>query len=147
MKRVCLLAAVALACLPAFVGCSDDGPPTVRYGHEECGYCRMIVNDDRFAAAAVTPGGEAKKFDDISCLVEYAGENPGVTALWVRGYRSGQWHKAREVYFAYGPKLQTPMGAGLAVVPTKAEADQLAAEWGGKVLRFDELAEFLMNKD
>jgi copper chaperone NosL len=144
MRRVLLLGAVAVACLPAFAGCDSDGPPTVRFGHEECALCRMIVNDDRFAAAAVAPGGEARKFDDVICLVRYLEENPGGGhAVWVRGYRSGAWHRAGEAYFAYGPKLQTPMGSGLAAVPTKDEADRLAAEWGGKVLRFDDLAAFL----
>jgi copper chaperone NosL len=132
-----------LACVPA-IGCSGDGPPTVRYGQEECAHCRMIVNDDRFAAAVVTPAGEARKFDEICCLIDFLAENPDAgRRAWVRGYRSGQWHDARAAYFAHGPKLQTPMGSGLAAAATKAEADALAAEWGGKVLRFDELAAFL----
>jgi copper chaperone NosL len=134
--------AVLLPVLAA--GCADDGPPTVRYGHEGCAYCRMIVNDDRFAAALVTTSGEALKFDDVCCLVDHLSDNPGVEkSVWVRGYRSGQWHDARSAYFAYGPKLQTPMGAGLAAVATREEADALAGEWGGKVYRFDELAGFL----
>jgi copper chaperone NosL len=104
----------------------------------------MIVNDDRFAAAAVAADGEAHKFDEVCCLIDYLAAHPGETkGLWVRGYRSGQWHDARQAYYAHGPKLQTPMGSGLAAAATKEEADALAAEWGGKALRFDELADFL----
>ncbi|HET6574401.1 MAG TPA: nitrous oxide reductase accessory protein NosL [Fimbriiglobus sp.] len=139
MKRLPLLAALTVA---AF-GCGGDGPPNVRYGQEECAHCRMIVNDDRFAAA-VTTGGEAHKFDEVGCLIDYLADHSDAgTRLWVRGYRSETWLDARAAYFAHGPKLQTPMGAGLAAAATKEEADALAAEWGGRVLRFDELAEFL----
>jgi copper chaperone NosL len=139
MRRLLLAAALAAA-----VGCGGDGPPNVRYGQEECAHCRMIVNDDRFAAAVITASGDAHKFDEVSCVIDYLAEHTGpVKGIWVRGYRSGQWHDARQAVYAYGPKLQTPMGSGLAAVATREEADALAAEWGGKVLRFDELAEFL----
>jgi copper chaperone NosL len=132
-----------LTCV-ALLGCAGDGPPTVRYGEEECAHCRMIVNDDRFAAALVTPAGEARKFDDVVCLVDQLRADPNAAkGLWVRGYRSGQWHDARQAFYVRGPKLQTPMGSGLAAVPTRDEADVLAAELGGRVLRFDELADFL----
>lgn len=141
MRRLTLLAAVVAV---AAVGCGGDGPPTVRYGHEECSHCRMIVNDDRFAAAARTPAGDSLKYDDVCCLVDQAAENPSrVARKWVRGYRSGRWHDADAVYFVFGPKLQTPMGSGLAAVESPAEADALAAEWGGRVLRFLELKAFL----
>ncbi len=140
MKRLPLLAALTVA---AF-GCGGDGPPNVRYGQEECAHCRMIVNDDRYAAAAVTAEGDAHKFDEICCLIDYLAEHPAeVKGLWVRGYQSGQWHDARQAAYAFGPKLQTPMGSGLAAVATREEADALAAEWGGKVLHYDELARFL----
>jgi copper chaperone NosL len=104
----------------------------------------MIVNDDRFAAALVTPGGDTLKFDEVCCLIDYLAANPGAAkAEWVRGYQSGQWHDARQALYVHGPRLQTPMGSGLAAVPTREEADALAAELAGRVLRYDELRGFL----
>lgn len=142
--RTRLLIAMILA---AAFGCEREGPPTVRYGDEACAHCRMIVNDDRFAAAVVTETGETLKFDDICCLVDYVAEKPNTAKrIWVRGYQSAQWHDAKTVYFAFGPKLHTPMGSGLAAVATEVEANALAAEWSGKTLRFDELATFLASK-
>lgn len=139
-------AGLLVACIPA-AGCSTDGPPEVRYGLEACAHCRMIVNDDRFAAALLTPAGEARKFDEICCLIDFLVEHPDAgRKVWVRGYQSGRWLEAREAFFAFGPKLQTPMGSGLAAVATKEEAEALAAEWSGKVLRFDGLSDFLLQK-
>ena len=142
MKNLIRLGLVAAFLLPA--GCEDDGPPTVRYGQESCAHCRMIVNDDRFAAALVTPAGDALKFDEVCCLIDYLATNPGAAKTeWVRGYQSGDWHDARQALFVHGPRLQTPMGSGLAAVPTRGHADALAAELRGRVLRYDELPAFL----
>jgi copper chaperone NosL len=104
----------------------------------------MIINDDRFAAALISPDGDGLKFDEVGCLIDYLAEHPGsAKAEWVRGYQTGQWHDARQAYFVHGPKLHTPMGCGLAAVPTCEAADTLAAELGGRVLRYDELPAFL----
>jgi copper chaperone NosL len=138
-----LVTAVGLFVL-ALAGCTNDGPPTVRYGHEECAHCRMIVNDERFAAAVATPAGETRKFDEVCCLVEFLKDHPGEAGkLWVRSYQPAGWLDARTAVYVHGPKLQTPMGSGLAAVADRPQADTLAAELGGKVLRFDELADFL----
>ncbi|MFO0847337.1 MAG: nitrous oxide reductase accessory protein NosL [Gemmataceae bacterium] len=128
----------------AAAGCGADGPPPVRYGHESCSRCRMIVNDKRFAAAAATVAGDALKFDDVCCLVAHLVDHPGdVRQAWVRGYEADAWLDARAAHYAYGPKLQTPMGSGLAAVATPEEAAALAREWGGRALRFDDLSAFL----
>lgn len=143
MKPLIRLGLAAAVLLPA--GCGGaDGPPTVRYGQEGCARCRMIINDDRFAAALVTTDGDGLKFDEVGCLIEYRTAHPdSARAEWVRGYQTGQWHDARQAFFVHGPKLHTPMGSGLAAVPGREQADALAAELGGRVLRYDELPAFL----
>lgn len=143
MTRVSVVGVLLAA---AAAGCGADGPPVVRYGAEECAHCRMIVNDDRFAAAVVLPTGEARKFDEVGCLIDFLKGQPDAKGVWVRGYRTGAWHDARQAFFVHGPKLHTPMGSGLAAVPARADADALAAELGGRVLRFDELSGFLESK-
>jgi copper chaperone NosL len=136
--------AIAILVGLAAVGCSGNGPPNVRYGQEECAHCRMIVNDERYAAAAVTPAGEARKFDEVGCLLDYLKEHPGDGGrLWVRAFKPAGWLDARTAVYVHGPKLQTPMGSGLAAVATRAEADALAGEIGGKVLTYAELGDFL----
>lgn len=147
MRGLIRLGLVAAALLPA--GCGGaDGPPTVRYGQEGCARCRMIINDDRFAAALVSPGGDGLKFDEVGCLIDYLTAHPGSAKVeWVRGYQTGQWHDARQAHFVHGPKLHTPMGSGLAAAPTREQADALAAELGGRVLLYDELPAFLKTQE
>lgn len=143
MRRVIgmtwLIAAGLLAgCRPI-----EHGPPTVRFGEEACAACRMIISDERFAAAVVTADGDVRKFDDIGCLVEHeSGRIPPDAACWVRDSRSGEWLDARQAIFIHSPSIASPMGFGLAARPTDAAADESA----GWKLRFDELHGFLTEK-
>jgi hypothetical protein len=100
----------------------------------------MIISDERFAAARVAASGEAKKFDDIGCLVEHeAGELRTDVTYWVRNYREPEWLDARVAVFVSAPSLASPMGHDLAAVATEALANELAASNKGTILRLNEV--------
>jgi copper chaperone NosL len=141
MRRINIVAgmitvAVLVGCLPS----NSNRPPTVRFGEEACDSCRMIISDERFAAALVTATGDALKFDDIGCLVEHeAGQfRPDVT-YWVRDSRSGEWLNAREATFVHSPGISSPMGFGLAARPSGQQVDEPAAGPDSRMVRFHEL--------
>lgn len=137
-------AALWICAIPFIVGCGGERPPDVRFGEEACAHCRMIINDDRFAAARILESGEALKFDDVGCLVDHLADDHGevVARNWVLGYQSGQWLDAERAHYVYGPQLQTPMAYGLAAVVSQEEAKTLARDWGGRALRWSELPAF-----
>jgi copper chaperone NosL len=141
---------VAVCLCAVAAGCSgavEDRPPSLRLGEEACDHCRMLINDDRFAAALVTADGETRKFDEIGCLLEYQAANTApVKRYWVRCYRSSQWLDAQQVFFVHSPQLHTPMGGGLAALPTYAEARELADELHGRTARFDELPKVIKSR-
>ena len=111
-------------------------PPAVRFGEEACAECRMIISDERFAAAVVTATGEAFKFDDIGCLVEHeANQTASDSAYWVRDFRSREWLNAREATFVHSSSIASPMGFGLAALAAGEVSDGPA----GRRLRFHEL--------
>jgi copper chaperone NosL len=115
-------------------------PPTVRFGEEACASCRMIISDERFAAALVRATGDALKFDDIGCLMQQeAGRASPDVAYWVRNFKGQGWLNAREARFVHAPTLVSPMGYGLAALPVGQSADDPA----GRSLRFPELPGFL----
>ena len=144
MRRLIIQAPVIFASL--FTGCRpvDTGrPPTVRFGEEACASCRMIIGDEHFAAALVTPAGDALKFDDIGCLIEHEPDEirHGV-AYWVRDAEGREWLDARQATFVHSPRVASPMGFGLAASP----AGQAAGESPGRTLRFHELPGFLADR-
>ena len=139
---VCLCA-VAAGCS----GATKDRPPSLRLGEEACDHCRMLINDDRFAAALAMADGEARKFDEIGCLLEYqANDAAAGKRCWVRCYSSSQWLDAQQAFFVHSPQLHTPMGCGLAAMPTFAEARELADELHGRIVRFDELTKVMKSR-
>jgi hypothetical protein len=104
----------------------------------------MIISDERFAAALVTTTGEALKFDDIGCMIQQdAGHARPDVAYWVRSFQGQGWLNAREATFVHSPAIVSPMGYGLAALPTGPVADELAGGPARRALRFGELTGFL----
>lgn len=121
-------------------GGSDDEPPEIRYGREECSYCRMIVSEERFAAALTAGTGRAV-FDDVGCLVAYLGEREVTDpAIWVHDHAERGWLPASEAWFVRNPAGGTPMGSGLVAFAERPAAEGFAEGRGVEVLSWDQLS-------
>jgi len=150
-RRRGLLPVFLLVTAAACAGDRSTGPPEIHYGLEECRHCRMIVSEERFAAAVVE-GGEAAPFDDLGCLVAHLRERgDGVPAdssapgggpvAWVHDHPTGHWLPAADAHFVRDPELITPMGSGLLAFAHRAEAEEVAAGAGTEVWGWGELLE------
>jgi copper chaperone NosL len=102
--------------------CKDDidtRPHAVHYGEDSCERCRMIISDKRFAAQYITSSGEAKKFDDIGCMIgdlNEAGERgEKALAVYISDYTTGEWIDAGKAHFLENSELRSPMGYNIAV--------------------------------
>lgn len=115
--------ALAAACAPA------EGPPQITVDRTACYACGMLVSEPRYAAAYRVPGGEARTFDDVGCMLEaLAGEAEADSAtVWVQASVAGGWLDARTAWYVRAPGLTTPMGSGIHAVPGQ-EAARLLAE-------------------
>lgn len=139
--------ALALGVLTlAIAGCrrgEDLSPPKIHYGETECELCRMIVSDERFAAAAVfksTDGVKKIAFDDMGCLFVYMQENPeqAVTG-YVHDYDSRAWIEASRATFYRSEAIQTPMASHLAAFIDAAGTEAMQPRFPGKRVSFSEL--------
>lgn len=144
-RAVRLATGVVAAVLLAGCGKPDlSQPPTVRLGEEACAFCRMIVSDQRFAAAIVDESGEALKFDDIGCLVQYADEHARKGAVsWVYGFDDQRWLDARAATFVYSSRIVSPMNHGLAAFADPLAAARAATDPESRILQFTDLARFV----
>jgi copper chaperone NosL len=102
----------------------------------------MAVSEKQFAAEIIPYDGEALKFDDIGCLLRYL-SRPQVeeqtAAIFVVDYSTREWLEAQTAYYVHSPTLNTPMSSGVIVFKDRANADESAARYQGKVLKFSEL--------
>ena len=110
--------------------CSQEetsGPAEVRWDRETCVHCSMAIGDRHYAAQVRGgPAGEKNKlykFDDIGCAIIWLKDQPwkdaGITEIWVKDHRNGEWIDARKASYVKG-KI-SPMNYGLG-----AQADATA---------------------
>jgi copper chaperone NosL len=141
MRRGCGIA--ALAAIGLVAGCQPvdrSRPPPLRFGQEACAQCRMIISDERFAAALTTEAGDTAKFDDVGCLVQHEAERfRASTAYWVRDFKADGWLSARDATFVRSKQIASPMGFGLAAMRMPPAAGEIDGDSRPLSLRFHEL--------
>ncbi len=133
--------AALVAALILLAGCGAEpaaGPPEIQYGLEECGYCRMIVSEEKFAAAIVDAAGAATSFDDVGCLIEHLRERlaspekpaggASTESIWVHDHAAGGWIVAQSAWFVHDQRVTTPMGYGLLAFASRQQAEAYASE-------------------
>jgi len=134
-----LASALASACAR---GPAELAPPYIVYGEDVCDECRMIITDERFAAAYQFAAGggryDYRIFDDIGDMLIHAANHPehDVRAWYVHDYETLAWLEAPSAHFVFSADLRTPMAQGLAAHATLEAARAMADTWSGEVLNF-----------
>ena len=108
VKRSTLLWFVFLIVWPArLIAGEDRGRPT-------CDYCRMIVSDARYAAAAITSTGRTVRFDSVECLASWvATQEEAPRDMWVTDVTTpGVLIPVGSAVFHRDPAKGSPMGRG-----------------------------------
>lgn len=142
-----LVALIALLfALTTVSGCEEQRtpqPPVIYFGQHECDVCRMIISDERYAAATVIePDGgdyESRIFDDIGCLFQFEEDEPTVkvAARFVRDARTSQWLDAEDAAYLHSMTLKTPMAFHVAALAGPEPARGMQQEFPGEVLDFN----------
>lgn len=129
----------------ALAGCGAKAdvaePPEIRYGQDSCDQCKMIISEEKYAAAYWTAGGEARRFDDLGGMLRFHQERAeDVASFWVHDFLTGDWLKADEATLVLNAGLETPMGFGLVAFADPEQAAALAfGEAGARVLSFADM--------
>jgi copper chaperone NosL len=138
----------ALVVLVVIAACNHPAaidPPPIQYGEDVCEFCRMTIDNVRFAAALIyrTPAGRQRVaiFDDIGCMLAWQREHSTdrTIAAFVHDFKTHQWIKASGAWYVRSSAIQTPMGWGIAAGASRADAAQSAPGSGLKPMDFNEL--------
>jgi copper chaperone NosL len=138
MRSVAVLFACALG-----VSCADRpvAPPELHLGLQVCEECAMAVSDARVAAAMIVDEGSGGHrellFDDLGCLLAYAGKHAEATivARYVRDYGGERWLELESASYLRSAAIPTPMRYGIVAFDSWERAEAARAERGGEVLR------------
>jgi copper chaperone NosL len=100
----------------------------------------MAISEKRYAAELLDKQGDAYKFDDIGCLLNFVKRNrPAVTAYFFVDQESGAWLKPEKAFFVRSSKFKTPMNSSIVAFADQEKAQAVAQETGGELLSFEQL--------
>jgi copper chaperone NosL len=100
----------------------------------------MAISEKQYAAEIIPADGQAIKFDDLACLVNYVeGKSLDIKAWYAIDYGSRQWIEARKSHFVRSSELTTPMGGQMIAFKDRSQAEAAAKDFHGKLLAFDDL--------
>lgn len=127
-----------------FAACGNDGPQAIRYGQEQCVYCKMTISDARFGTQIVTNKGRAFNFDDVQCMIAFmkAGDvdQADIKEIYLPDYSNdNKLYPAKEMFLLRSEALKSPMRGDVAAFITEADLEEARKIYGGEVLKWDDL--------
>lgn len=141
-RRGVSAAALVLVSVMTLPGCGV-GPQPIRYGQDNCDFCRMTFTDRRFGGEVCTRTGKVYKFDDLHCLLGSlkAGvpDRKAVSAIYLVNYTGGAWISADAGLLLRSPALHTPMGGDIAVFADSSERSRYQHEYNGEAITWKDL--------
>ncbi len=128
---VVVMVSLTMLLLPS---CSSKGPEPLRLNSDGCDFCRMKIADGRFGAEIITGKGRVYKFDDISCMIQFAKDlkEKDVRDHYVHDYtKDNVLIDAVSAWYVQDENLRSPMGGNIAAFETREAAEKFAVNGRG----------------
>lgn len=127
-----------------FSSCSQDGPQAIRYGQDQCVYCKMTISDPRFGTQIMSTKGRAYNFDDLQCMIAFvkAGDlaESEIAEFYLPDYSNdNQLLPAKELFYLKSESLKSPMRGDIAAFKSPEDLEEVRKVHGGEVLTWEEL--------
>lgn len=163
MKAFYTKASGVLIAMLLLTGCGESEQttqvqePVAFHADDECHVCGMVVLDFPGPKGQAIEKGGVKKFCSTGEMIGWwlQPENRVLDVrLYVHDMAHGSWEHpdndhlidAKSAWYVAGTQLKGAMGAVLASFSDEAAARQLAAEHGGRVLRFEEIDQVVLQE-
>lgn len=97
-------------------GCQSQGPEAIKFGEDQCVFCKMSISDPKYGSELITEKGRVYKFDAAECMVNYIKqEKPSYKQLYAIAYDEPKsLYPVDSLHFIISPDFRSPMGANLA---------------------------------
>jgi copper chaperone NosL len=135
---------VMTAMLLFFLTSCSSGPQPIKYGSDNCDFCKMTIVDDRFATQCISTKGKVFRFDDVQCMITFI-KNRGVWRNELEGVyfadfeNKGQWLKSDVAFLLESETLRSPMGGNIAAFSSSARRAELMKQFNGKELLWSDI--------
>lgn len=143
MRKYFLLVIIIL-----FVNCSKS-PEPIKYGHDSCENCRMLITDHKYGSELITSKGRIYKFDSIECLADYSIklENSVIGSMWVTNFSNPhELINVNTAIFLKSENLRSPMGLNLSAFSSYPEMENIKKQYGGDKIQWNDLVNYVTKK-
>jgi copper chaperone NosL len=134
---------IVFACITLLTSC-ENKTDAINYGQDECAFCTMKINDEKYSAKIKTTEGELYKFDSIECLTDFALVKEYVDnsaqSFMIADYNSpGNFIDTRKSMYIHNDKFPSPMGLNVMAFDSKEMAEKFMNENGGELMIWNDI--------
>jgi copper chaperone NosL len=138
-----VILAILLAGSFSVTGC-QAGPEPIRYGRDNCDYCKMGIEDRTAGGEILTKKGKAFKFDDMHCILGFlkSGEINAneIAAIYLVGFTGDHaFIRANQSALLKSDQLHTPMGGNIVAFSNEDSAKKYQQELKGELVKWEDL--------
>lgn len=122
----------------------NQGPKPIRYGKDQCVYCKMTISDARFGTQLLTKKGRVHNFDDLSCMIAFVKEGKiskdDIAEFYVPDYTNdNKLLPASKLFYLKSDQLKSPMRGDIAGFSKKSDLENTKTSHDGEILQWDDL--------
>ena len=152
-----LMVCVLLTACDKPVQASYSDAPSAFHPSDECHVCGMIIDGFPGPKGEVVEHSGIKKFCSTAEMIGWwlqPENHHGDARLYVHDMEHSPWNSpddtqlidAKDAYYVVGTRLKGAMGVVLASFSSQQAAEKLATEQGGRVLRFSEIDQAVLQQ-
>ena len=121
----------------------NSEPKPIKYGSDQCAYCKMTISDARFGTQLQTKKVRVYNFDDVQCMISFVKESnvkkEEVAAYFLPDYSSNKLLPADKMFYLKSEELKSPMRGNIAAFEKTEDLEKKKAELGGTALSWEDL--------
>lgn len=141
-SAVAVLLAMTVS-MTTLTGCSTE-PEAIRFGKDNCHFCKMTISDQRFGAELVTTKGKIYKFDDAHCILSFmhsdAIKEKEIADVYFTDFAGKHTLiKASEAMLLQSELFESPMKGNLAAFTVEDSMKKAADQYTAARISWDQL--------
>lgn len=118
-------------------------PKPIKYGTDQCAYCKMTVSDPRFGTQLQTKKGRTYNFDDVQCMIAYVKEKNvekmDVAVFYLPDFTTNELLPADKLFYLKSEALKSPMRGNIAAFSKHSDLEKIKETVGGTIHTWDDL--------
>ncbi|MEO5967212.1 MAG: nitrous oxide reductase accessory protein NosL, partial [Ferruginibacter sp.] len=136
--------AIAIITTSILISSCSVGPQEIKYGKDNCHFCKMTISDNRFATQVVTKKSKVYKFDDSHCVIEFLHSNAvkkeDLAGIYFSNFSEPHdFLNSNDAIFFQSEGLKSPMGGNVAAFKNQDSLKIVSDVHKGNMISWEEL--------